>query len=268
MKRLVLFAMALAVVCIMPSCGKDPIENPETPEPTAEMIVFGNYTGMDVVTYAHVDWDFNENYGTYSKDFDVDGDGEYDFGLCSRITINPFHESEILYDITLPAKMELQTRHAIVDVYSHLDSTIIQTDSVPVIYIDDIHTCTKLDETDIKVGVYSRYVVQNHSKNDLLNINDTIFRPTIGGGSIYSSNFHSPYGIETDETGTTVYKSDIDAREECFNFPLEEEVYVGFKYVNENGTRLGWIKLIIEHDANGDLIARPLETAIQKEYLE
>ena len=74
--------------------------------------------------------------------------------------------------------------------------------------------------------------------------------------------------MDLEETEATVYKSIIEARDECFNLPLEEEVYVGFKYVDENGTRLGWIKLIVEHDANGDLIARPLEAAIQKEYIE
>ena len=74
--------------------------------------------------------------------------------------------------------------------------------------------------------------------------------------------------MDIEETEATVYRSLIEARDESFNLPLEEGVYVGFKYVDENGARLGWIKLIVEYDANGNLIARPLDAAIQKEYME
>lgn len=66
----------------------------------------------------------------------------------------------------------------------------------------------------------------------------------------------------------TVYVSEVLASEECYNFPIGEATFVGFKYVEESRTRLGWIKIIIEPNANGDLIARPLEIAIQKGYME
>ena len=95
-------------------------------------------------------------------------------------------------------------------------------------------------------------------------MNDSIFVPTMGGGFVYESSVHFPYYFDLEETEATVYKSTIDAREDCFNFPLDEEIYVGFKYIEESRTRLGWIKIIIEPDANGDLIARPLEAAIQQ----
>ena len=53
MKKIVLFAMALAVVCFMPSCGKDPKPGEE---PTTNQITFGDYEGMDVVTYDNIEW--------------------------------------------------------------------------------------------------------------------------------------------------------------------------------------------------------------------
>ena len=83
MNKTILFAMALAAVCIMPSCGKDlkPSDEPSI-EPTAEMIVFGNHTYMDVVTYDHVDWEYHDDYTSYYwKDIDVNGRRE----ICERI---------------------------------------------------------------------------------------------------------------------------------------------------------------------------------------
>lgn len=48
MKKTFLFAMALAVICIMPSCEEEPKPGDE---PTINQITFGNYENMNVVTY-------------------------------------------------------------------------------------------------------------------------------------------------------------------------------------------------------------------------
>ena len=271
MKRLVLFAMALAAVCIMPSCGKDPKPN-DNDEPTAEKITFGNYEGMDVVKYDNIEWDYYEESGVMSyntKDFDVNGDGINDFYLTSIVSISPYQHDERTYTITLrSSKLEFHSQRSTIEVYRHLDSTIIHTDSIPLIYIDEVMSCGKVDESDIFEEMYSRRGVKIHSKDDVLNMNDSIFVATMDGGYLYESSVHFPYYMDLEVTEATVYRSIIEARDECFNLPLEEEVYVGFKYVDENGARLGWIKLIVEYDANGNLIARPLEAAIQKEYME
>ena len=269
MKRLVLFAMALAAVCIMPSCGKDPKPGEE---PTTNQITFGNYEGMDVVKYDNIEWEYFENSGVMSyhtKDFDVNGDGKNDFYLTSTVTISPYQYDEKTYTINLvSSKLEFHSQRSTIEVYRHLDSTIIHTDSIPLIYIDEVMSCNKLDESDSFEEMYSRRGVKIHSKDDLLTLNDSIFVATMDGGYLYESSVHFPYYMDLEVTEATVYRSIIEARDECFNLPLEEEVYVGFKYVDENGARLGWIKLIVEYDANGNLIARPLEAAIQKEYME
>ena len=268
MKKTLLFALALAVVFVMPSCEKDPKPSDEPSiEPTEEMIVFGNYTNMDVATYDHVDWEYQDNdvIYYYFKDFDVNGDGNYDFEICSSISISPFQDNEKHYQINLrSSRLEFHSELVSTELYRHPDSTIILTDSIPLIYIDEIISCNKTLESDTFVETYSRRGVKNHSKNDLLNMNDSIFVPTMGGGFMYESSVHFPYYIDLEETDATVYKSTLDAREDCFNFPLDEEIYVGFKYIEERRTRLGWIKIIIESNANGDLIARPLESAIQQ----
>ena len=266
MKRLVLFAMALAAVFVMPSCGKEPKPGDE---PATNQITFGNYEGMDVVTYDNIEWEYFEYSGDMSyhtKDFDVNGDGINDFYLTSTVSISPFQDDEKTYTISLrSSRLEFHSQLATIEVYRHLDSTIILTDSIPLIYIDEVMSCGKVDESDIFEEMYSRRGVQIHSKDDVLSMNDSIFVATMdGGGYLYESSVHYPYYIDPEETEATVYKSILEARDECFNLPLEEEAYVGFKYVEENRIRLGWIKLIVEHDANGDLIARPLEAAIQQ----
>ena len=271
MKKSILFALALVAICIMPSCGKDPKPGEEPNEPFTDKIVFGNNEGMDVVTYDNIEWEYFENSGVMSyntKDFDVNGDGINDFYLTSTVTISPYQDDERTYTITLrSSKLEFHSQLSTIEVYRHLDSTIIHTDSIPLIYIDEVMSCGKVDESDIFEEMYSRRGVKIHSKDDVLNMNDSIFVTTMDGGYLYESSVHFPYYIDLEETEATVYRSIIEARDECFNLPLEEEVYVGFKFVEESMTRLGWIKLIVEHDANGDLLARPIEAAIQKTNL-
>jgi hypothetical protein len=46
--------------------------------------------------------------------------------------------------------------------------------------------------------------------------------------------------------------------------PLDEAFYLGIKCKDDNRERLGWIKIIIDTDANGQYRARPLESAIQQ----
>ena len=266
MKRLVLFAMALAAVCIMPSCGKDPIENPETPEPTAETIVFGNHTNMDVVTYDHVDWEYHDDYTSYYwKDFDINGDGEFDFALCSRKMKSSYQGDiqglDTLYDVTLHAapRMEFHSDLQTNEIYSHPDSTIIPTDSIEI-----TESCNKVLESDVYKGPYSKYVIQSHYKNDLLNMNDSIFRPLFSQYALYASNNQTPYYIDLDDYHHNVFKSDIDGREGCFNLPMNEEIYIGFKYNDESRYRLGWIKIIIEQKTNRFVFVTLLETAIQQ----
>ena len=57
MKKALVLAFAWAAVCFMPSCGKDPKPGEE---PTTNQITFGNYEGMDVVTYDNIEWEYYE----------------------------------------------------------------------------------------------------------------------------------------------------------------------------------------------------------------
>ena len=266
MKKILVFAFALAAVCIMPSCEKD---TKPGDEPTTNQITFGNYDGMDVVTYDNVEWEYfelNSDMSYYSKDFDLTGDGTNDFSLESTVSVDPNSEDlnnpRYTYRISLhSSKLTIHTQTVLNEVYLHVDSTIYPTDSIPLVYLDYKLTCNKLLESDPLQESYNLDVLVQHEKDDLLHLNDT-FGSSIR--TLFKSNMEFPYLLNPEVTEATVYASEVLASEECYNLPIGEATYIGFKYVEDSRTRIGWIKLIIEYNANGDLIAKPLETAIQK----
>ena len=255
----------------MPSCEKDPKPGED---PTINQITLGDYEGMDVVTYDNIEWEYfelNSDMSYYSKEFDVNGDGTNDFSIVSEVSVDPNSEDlnhpRYMYNISLHSSSNLKFHSQTVlnEVYYHVDSTIYPTDSIPLIYLDRRLTCNRLLESDPIQESYNLVVFVQHEKDDLLNLDDTFSTSCY---TLYESNMEFPYILDPEATEATVYVSEVFAYEECYNFPIDEETFIGFKYVEDSRTRIGWIKLIIEHDANGDLIARPLETAIQKEYLE
>jgi hypothetical protein len=265
MKKTLLFAIALAAVCIMPSCEKDPKPGED---PTINQITFGDYEGMDVVTYDNIEWEYYEYdvMSYYYKQFDVNGDGTNDFSLLSKASVDPNSEDlnnpRYMYSISLrSSKLSFHSQTILNEVYYHVDSTIYPTDSIPLIYLDRKLTCNKLLESDPLQESYNLGVLVQHEKDDLLDLNDTF---GFSYRSLFESNMEFPYFLNPEVTEATVYVSEVLAYEECYNFPIGEATFIGFKYIEESRTRLGWIKIIIEPNANGDLIARPLEAAIQQ----
>ena len=240
----------------MPSCEKEPNGNGQGEEPVVNKITFGDYEDMDVVTYDSIEWEYYELIGDmlyYSKEFDVNGDGTNDFSLLSKASVDPNSEDlnnpRYMYSISLrSSKLTFHSRTVLNEVYLHVDSTIYPTDSIPLIYLDRKLTCNKLLESDPLQESYNLKVLIQHEKEDFLDLNDTF---GFSYGSLFESNMEFPYFL-------------ILAYEECYNFPIGEATFIGFKCIEESRTRLGWIKIIIEYNANGDLIARPLESAIQQ----
>ena len=140
MKKTLLFAMALAAVCIMSSCEKDPKPSEES---TTNQITFGNYEGMDVITYDNIEWEYlelNSDMSYYSKEFDVNGDGTNDFSIVSEVSVDPNSEDlnhpRYMYNISLHSSSNLKFHSQTIlnEVYLHVDSTIYPTDSIPLIY--------------------------------------------------------------------------------------------------------------------------------------
>jgi hypothetical protein len=268
MKKTLLFALALAVVCVMPSCEKEPNGNGQGEEPSSNKITFGNYEGMDVVTYDSIEWEYyhTDDYDKswYIGDF-VMKDPRFKFELFSELSSYPTGLARNHYNIFIGSPMLTLSFHTMVidnEVFQHADSTVHQTDSVPIIYIDYKRTCSKIEEADPLYETYETVTLVQHGKDDELASNFTY--DASSSMQLYESSMEFPYYLNPEVTEATVYESFSIAPTDCFNMPLDEAFYLGIKCKDDNRERLGWIKIIIDTDANGQYRARPLESAIQQ----
>ena len=271
-----LFLVLLAAICIMPSCKKDPAPNNDQNEQSSYNIIFGNYEGMIVTTYDSLEWHYYKDeddsgyvyYIFYSLGINLDSIGDHNgFGLFSYISRNPlahiptdpldYYEIYISSDI-----VKFHCNKVYKESYYHADSTIIQTDSIQLIYIDDIMSCNKISESDQLCGSYEDAILVQHRSNETLNKED--YFKTLFQSNLFQSNLVFHPIVVLDTTDVIVYESSTIASEECYNFPLNEEFFLGFKYTDNDRERLGWIKLIIELNDNGHYCPKPLEVAIQE----
>lgn len=261
--------LAMLLISIV-SCTKDPNSGAET----SNSIIIGNYDGMDVISFDSIQWEFidNEDMGNifYYGSCDVNGKG---IGLRTWLTYSPSFwipgEPLNYYEIGIYSDdLAFHFQTVSNDVFLHVDSTIIQTDSVNLIYIDGIKSCTQISDSDQLEYTYQTNVLVQHNNNESLDKNDS-FKNSSSWGSFYIplfiSNAEYPYVTALDTTDLIVYQSYINATEECLCFPLDEPFFIGFKTSDGNSERLGWIKLIIEPNSNGHYIPKPLEVALQKE---
>lgn len=273
MNRLAFLLITALLIAGIASCEKDPNENGGNGGndiPLASSITFGNYEGMQVVTFDSIDWEYsyNESGETFETSIDLDGDGNPDFHLFSLYldTIWP----DVGY-IDLGTNLDRVSFHAELvekEKYLKTDSTIIQTDDFPLVYLDKKEYCYQIDGSEL-IDQYPDVMLVRHEKEDILNTTDVF---SLGLFDLFHStrsveNHYVEYDEETGIATADVYQTYLDTSDECWNFPIDEAFYIGFKCPSEysEGThRLGWIKLIIEPHDNGFYLARPLETAIQK----
>lgn len=267
MKRIMsVFAILVLFVASIVSCGKDPKPN-EPNEPIVNSITFGNYDGMTVITFDSIQWEFEGGDYTivdvYRAVFDINQDGTPDFELETGATTSSDgtpEDPKDHFDIGVFSE-SLKFHNEIIKtfVYIEEDTTIVHTDTVPLIYINVVHHCELA--TGSEPESYSKQTLVQHNKDEVLDSNDN-FLP----GSFLFFRFDRDYSISyySEEEGTYIYKSDIDASLDCLNFPIGDEFYIGFRFSDKDKEHLGWIKLIIEPDSNGVLLAKPLEAAYQE----
>jgi hypothetical protein len=78
MKKSLFFALALAAICIMPSCVKDL---------TQTKIVFGNNNGMSVISYEGIPLVEQYGHNSWGYTIDLNGDGQHDVQFHSTSEI-------------------------------------------------------------------------------------------------------------------------------------------------------------------------------------
>jgi hypothetical protein len=248
MKKTLLFALALASICILPSCKKDPAQ---------AKVVFGNNKGMSVtpydssqllvVQYSHTSWGYT---------IDINNDGKADIQFHSEITGSPAVGHDIVTklnclneNVALLGDIINQQR------FLHIDTTYYTEDSIHWdIGIDHIITCNQIDETDSIVSTNEKFSLYANNTSQSFD----------SGNSFMSTNItlkNRPYYylISEETVGNIVYHHMHDEKDDCDAFPMDEEKYIGFKITENDKSRLGWMRVILHHD-----YVELLETAIQK----
>lgn len=245
MKRLVLFAMALAAVCIMPSCVKEP----------AKTITYGNDKGMNIIPYDSI----IDNGSVY---LDIDNDGVKDFSLD-----NPYFDSftdnypqEIRFTCLQPFKYLFQGRIAEKAVYLHCEYNYVDSlDKVLAFANCTYSRCGKITDNDEEES-HIELQVEPHENNELLSLDDefsgsqfTLFRN--------DCSFQDPNWYED---GDTVYIYTMNYINHCGNFPIDTPFYIGFQS-SEQKKLLGWFKLMLYSVNEGENVRLELiEIAIQE----
>lgn len=262
MKKTLPFLFVILLIGLIVSCDKDP-------QPNTDQITIGDYEGMDVFTYDSIEWELVDYLEAVAYYGGINVDGKT-VGLSTTVLSNPYNGNPLdCYEIGIYSDdlaFHYHTVHN--DIFYHVDSTVIQTDSVTLIYLDGITSCYQISESDQLEESYNINILFQHEKNENLNKGDS-FKNSSSWGSfyipLYLSNAECLIQMALDSINAIVYESYTYAASECKNFPLNEPFFLGFKCTYEFGDRLGWIKLIIEPNADGYYIPKPLEAAIQKQ---
>ncbi len=137
MKKPLLIVLALASICLMPSCKK-----------YASEITFGDTAGMRVKTYYRTDLQTSD----YKKFYDIDLNKDVwpDITLTSVCIASVFLGNPVVSyikceneDVALLGDIIMQEH------YVHSDTTVTQHEEVTFQTITETHTCEKVDNTDI-----------------------------------------------------------------------------------------------------------------------
>ena len=244
MKRLVLFAMALAAVCVMPSCNKE-----------RTGITFGDYTGMIVTPYDTVSM-LSTIPGKWVYLVDLNGDGKNNIRLYTDLSTAPATSAIHCIDDDLTQivckKVEKQR-------YLHCDTTYRQTGDTTHVTITKIYTFHKINEADIVEHLETISIPQAYDDGDLFILNKNSFPEFV---TLYMHATESNYTTYTADPYKqthyhTVCKNDYD------RFPLDEEKYIGFRFTDADRFRYGWMKIKL-YNNEGNYFVKILETAIQE----
>ena len=265
--------MALAAISLLPSCKKDPVTN---------TITFGDTRGMDVVEYDSTFFRYYTHHGDLDPTIEINylgcdtilnlnNDGYEDILISSRQgRFWPFQD--VLNDeyfsirstsnsVILGNSCRFYCDQVVCDVYRHSDTTILHKNDTTIIVVEHFNNYKPISESDPFLHTYKTNIIHLCNAGDQLS-KDVFFeghpRP------VYKYPF-DVYGEEYHSNDTIYYKATYVIDDPSFNFPLDEEKYVGFVIREEDGThRLGWLKILLVSQPDGTHRMRLLETAIQK----
>ena len=244
MKKNLFLAFALAAICIIPSCKKDPAQN---------KVVFGNSKGMSVTTYKNSP--LVEQYGHDSWGYfvDLNNDGQDDVQFHSQIIGSPGVGRDIVTELICHENIALLGEIINQQRFLHIDTVGCSTDD-SIIYINHTITCNQIDETDSIVSTDEKFSLYADNAGDFFETGNTFISTNI---TLKNRPYY--YLISEETVGNIVYHHMHDEKDDCDAFPMDEEKYIGIKITKNGRNRLGWMKVILHRD-----YVELLETAIQK----
>lgn len=276
MKKSLFIAFALAAICLMASCKKEPTPNVIVPD--LSKVVFGQTDGMIVTTFDSTAMHQGNDY-EWSYSIDLNGDNIKDIKLESVDwgSTGLGHQMVTILNCTsenvaiLGEVFDLNTYlHSETSSHYYSDPTYPQFDSIFWINIKKTYTCEKIAEDDSLYSSKEAFTPRAGNAGEAFT-KDDVFKNTLElcGGHICETqiilkNRDYYYPSEPEGWGTDTITNYVWVElNSCHDFPLVEEKYIGFKVTGNDRERLGWMKIIIE-ERYGDYYVRLFETAIQE----
>ena len=248
MKKSLLFALALAAICIMPSCVKDSANN---------KVVFGNGERMSATSYEGISLVQQYSHTSWGYTIDLNGDGKDDVQFHSESIGSPAVGRDIVTTLNcLNENVFLLGDIINQEVFLHIDTTdLFTTDSTH--WDTGIYhtiTCNQIAETDSVISSTEKLSLYANNSGDTFDQESTFMSTNV---LLKDRSYTIPYGSET--IGNITYHVMKIIKNDCDVFPMDEAKYIGFKLTDNNKSRLGWMKVILHQDD-----VELLETALQK----
>jgi len=276
----ILIMLAVLAIAIVSSCKKDPDpnnnnQNNEQPTDTVPIgndsipsgndtipivtdgIRFGDTTGMIVTAYNTI-MEYDENWNPFV--LDLNGDGTDDIKIETYydgpLAIGEF-QTLTLY--CLNNKISLLGDNTVKESYIHRDTIVEQYNDFTVITYSYIYsTCGKTTEND-QVHTSNMFEVFANDVDDTFVLDDEFQSTNI---TLFRQDVDYQLG---DPFEDIVYVDHHKYIYQCWNFPTDEEKYIGFKFTKNGESRLGWLKLKLHSTWSSKVVDTELiETAIQK----
>lgn len=256
--------LLIALLMIAMACQKDPDPNNNGQDPAVtDKINFGDTLGMIVTSYDTI-MEFDDN--TKPLVLDLDGDGIDDIKI-ETVYDGPLAigEFQTLSLYCLNENIEMLGDSVISETYSHRDTTITTNNYgwTTKQYNYTFSSCGKVNGND-GVGVTNVFVfeLKANDANNLLSLGDHFQCAEV---KLFRENMEYEWMNEYHEEEQYAESSHNKYIYDCWNFPTDEEKYIGFKLTTNGEPRLGWLKIKLCPTWGGSVVdTQLLETAIQQ----
>lgn len=279
MKKAILFAFALVAIGIISSCKKSCPNDQVSNNP----ITFGDTTNMYVVKYdssfmvyykPYQNWspyDYElPNYIRSEASIDLNNDGTDDvfiesgggefWPFCSN---NEYFSIHVWSGTTIRgiSTTKFFCDRVFCNVYIHNDTTILHANDSVIMVTELFLNYKPISESDAFSFSFGEEIHHAFNAGDQL--------PTEG---FFTEAPRALYqfpcemdGFDRISNDTIYYNASYEIDDPSYNFPLNEEKYIGF-VIKDYGVpnKYGWIKILLISQPDGTHRMRLLETAIQK----